>query len=59
MIIIFREVVKYDDFLCLSSEELIQIISSDDLNAPLEQNVSKLKLKMFMIYYFERLRKLF
>jgi len=49
-------VVKYDDFLCLSSEELIQIISSNDLNAPLEQNVSKLKLKMFMIYYFERLR---
>jgi len=49
MIIIFREVVKHDDFLCLSPEEIIKIISSNDLNAPLEQNVSKLKLKIFFI----------
>ncbi|XP_060855789.1 kelch-like protein 2 [Metopolophium dirhodum] len=35
----FLEVVKYDDFLYLSPEELIEIITSNDLNAPLEQNV--------------------
>jgi len=49
MIIIFREVVKYDDFLCLCPEELIKIICSNDLNAPLEQNVSKLKPQFFYV----------
>jgi len=53
MIIIFREVVKYEEFLTLPPEELIDIISSNDLNAPLEQNVSKLKLHIFIFYYFE------
>jgi len=43
MIIIFREVVKGDEFLYLSYEKVIQLISSDDLAVPFEEKVSKLK----------------
>lgn len=42
MIIIFREVVKDDEFLFLPSEDLIKLISCDDLAVPLEEKVSKL-----------------
>ncbi|XP_015363360.1 PREDICTED: kelch-like protein 3 isoform X2 [Diuraphis noxia] len=35
----FLEVVKSDEFLCLSYENVIQIISSDDLAVPFEEKV--------------------
>jgi len=41
MIFIFREVVKGEDFLSLSSEDLVKLISSNDLAVPSEENVSK------------------
>jgi len=40
MIINFRDVVKGEQFLSLSTEEVIKIISSDVLNAPSEEKVS-------------------
>jgi len=40
MIIIFREVVKCDEFLHLSCEKVIQLISCDDLAVPFEEKVS-------------------
>jgi len=43
MIIIFREVVKHDEFLSLSSEEVIELISCNDLNVPFEESVSNQK----------------
>jgi len=43
MIIIFREVAKSDEFLYLSYEKVIQLISSDDLAVPFEEKVSLLK----------------
>lgn len=42
MIIIFREVVKHDEFLSLSIEEVIKIISSNDLIVKHEEEVSNL-----------------
>jgi len=51
MIIIFSEVVKYDEFLSLPSEEVIELISSNDLTVPFEENVSKQKLLIVMFYY--------
>jgi len=41
MIINFRDVVKGDEFLSLSIEEVIKLISSDVLNVPSEEKVSK------------------
>jgi len=43
MTIIFREVVKSDEFLSLSSEEVVKIISCNDLAVPYEEKVSKLQ----------------
>jgi len=43
-IIISREVVQFDEFLSLSFEEVIKLISYDDLFVPSEEKVSKLKL---------------
>jgi len=43
MVIIFRDVVKGKEFLSLSTEEVIELISSNVLNAPSEEKVSKLK----------------
>eukprot|EP00102_Acyrthosiphon_pisum_P020373 XP_016657583.1 PREDICTED: kelch-like protein 3 [Acyrthosiphon pisum] len=40
----FLEVVKSDEFLSLSSEDVVKIISCNDLAVPLEENVSKLQL---------------
>lgn len=51
MIIIFREVVKYDEFLSLSLEEMIELISCNDLTVPFEENVSKQKLLIVMFYF--------
>jgi len=42
MTIIFREVVKSDEFLSLSSEDVIKLISRNDLSVPFEEKVSKL-----------------
>jgi len=39
MTIIFREVVKSDEFLSLSSEDVVKIISCNDLAVPFEENV--------------------
>jgi len=38
-IIIFRDVVECDEFLTLSFEDVIKIISCDDLNVPFEEKV--------------------
>jgi len=43
VIIIFSEVVEYDEFLSLSFEEVIGLISCNDLNVPFEEKVSRLK----------------
>ena len=43
MIIIFREVVKSDEFLSLSFEDVVKIISCNDLAVPNEEKVSKLQ----------------
>jgi len=40
---IFRDVVKSDEFLSLSSEDVIKIISCNDLAVPYEEKVSKLQ----------------
>lgn len=40
MIIIFREMVKYDEFLSLSPEEVIKLISYNYLVIPFEEKVS-------------------
>jgi len=43
MIIIFREMVKDDEYLSLSSDDLGKIISSNDLAVSFEEKVSKLQ----------------
>jgi len=43
-------VVKYDEFLSLSPDEVIQLISCSDIVVPSEENVSKLKLLLFYYY---------
>ncbi|CAI6370516.1 unnamed protein product [Macrosiphum euphorbiae] len=39
----FLEVVKSDDFLSLSSDDVVKIISCDDLAVPYEEKVNKLQ----------------
>jgi len=51
MIIISREVVKGEDFLFLSSADLVKLISSNDLAVPFEEKVSKLKMVIFNTLY--------
>jgi len=53
MIIIFRGVVQGKEFLSLSTEELIELISSDVLNAPEEKvsNFSKPNSMCIVFYY--------
>jgi len=36
--------VKYDEFLFLSSEEMIKLISCNDIDVPFEEKVSELKI---------------
>jgi len=43
MINIFRDVAKSEDFLSLSSEDVIKIISCNDIAVPFEEKVSKLQ----------------
>jgi len=43
-ILVLREVVEGDEFLSLSSEQVIKLISNDKLTVPSEEKVSKLKL---------------
>jgi len=40
MTIYFREVVKTDEFLSLSPEDMVKIISCNDLAVPYEEKVS-------------------
>lgn len=49
MIIIFRAVIECDEFLSLSFEEIIKLISHNDLAVPLEEKVSHLKLIIFVL----------
>jgi len=43
MINIFREVAKCEDFLSLSFEDVVKIISCNDIAVPFEEKVSKLQ----------------
>lgn len=43
--------VKYDEFLSLSPEEVIELISCNDLTVPFEENVSKQKLLIVMFNF--------
>jgi len=49
--LIIREVIKGDDFLSLSSEEVVKLISSDELAVPSEEKVSKPKLIIDIFLY--------
>jgi len=40
MINIFREMVKDDEFLSLSCEKCVEVISYSDLAAPFEEKIS-------------------
>ncbi|CAH1736901.1 unnamed protein product [Aphis gossypii] len=41
----FLEIVKYDEFLSLSSEEVIKLISCNDVNVPFEEKVYECVIK--------------
>ncbi|KAE9531955.1 hypothetical protein AGLY_010157 [Aphis glycines] len=41
----FLEIVKYDEFLSLSSEEVIKLISCNDINVPFEEKVYECVIK--------------
>lgn len=43
MIKTFREVVKGEDFQSVSSEDLVKLISCNNLEVPSEEKVSKLQ----------------
>lgn len=43
--------VKYDEFLSLSPEEVIELISCNDLTVPFEEYVSKQKLLIVMFNF--------
>jgi kelch-like protein 2/3 len=43
MFIIFREMVKGDEFILLTCEKVIELISCNDIAVPSEEKVSKLK----------------
>jgi len=45
---VFREVVDGDEFLSLSSEQMIELISSDKLSIPSEEKIGELKLIIFI-----------
>jgi len=51
IILILREVFGGDEFLSLSSDEVIKLISSDKLVVPSEEKVGKLKLIIVIFYY--------
>jgi len=40
---LFRKFIETDDFLSLSSEEVINLISCNDINVPFEEKVCLLK----------------
>lgn len=52
MITIFRKVVEAEEFLSLSSEEVIKLISSNDINVPFEEKVCILKLITVVFNYW-------
>lgn len=47
-VLTLREVVGGDEFLSLSSEKVIKLISSDKLTVPSEEKVGKLKLMIVL-----------
>lgn len=49
MINIFREVAKSEDFLSLSSEDVVKIISCNDLAVPYEEKVSQTTISTYRI----------
>jgi len=49
MTIIFKEVIKSDGFLSLSSECMVKIISCNDLAVPSEEKVSKQQLLVIVL----------
>jgi len=51
MIIIFRHVIEGEEFLSLSTEELIKLISDNFLKAS-EEKVSKFSKPKFIIVFF-------
>lgn len=48
---ILREVIKGEDFLSLSSKEVVKLISSDKLAVPSEEKVSKPKCIIVIFLY--------
>jgi len=48
---IFRKVVEADEFLFLSSEQVINLISRDDINVPFEEKVCILKFIIVVFKY--------
>jgi len=53
IVITYRDVIEREEFLSLSSEQMIKLISSDELTVPYEEKVCKVKLIIinFSIYY--------
>jgi len=51
MFIIFREVVNADEFLSLSSEDVVKLISYNDLAVPFEEKVSKLRFVICILIF--------
>ncbi|CAI6343256.1 unnamed protein product [Macrosiphum euphorbiae] len=50
----FVEVIKYDEFLSLSSEEVIKLISGNDLTVSLEEKVKITYLKCYIFMYLSQ-----
>jgi len=50
-ILILRHVVELDEFLSISSEQMIKLIASEELIVLSEAKVGKIKLIIFIFYY--------
>jgi len=49
-------VVEHDEFLSLSSKEVIKLISCNDIYVPFEEKVRKMKL-IHILFYFTEIHK--
>lgn len=58
MLLFYREVVEGDEFLSLSSEQVVKLISSDELTVPSEEKVRRLKI-LIIIFKYIRFLSLF
>lgn len=54
---ILREVIEGEEFLSLSSEQEVKLISSDKRIVPSEKKVGKLKLVIDVFKYYARARR--